>query len=325
MGVSAGNNKLPAFDRIDHYFDPRNAKCNPKVSDNSSTSTEYTDAFRNKIPFNVSYHDMLHADGYLDFPVPTIGSNGASGEQGTKYRARFGDTANYNSGQQQILEIDTATSDGYCWMQWINVNKVPPVNTALDSSNTADSYQRRKMQVFAETSWGGDTANVTDDEQFMIYWFSQQDTDRITDADFAYSLLLENESVNDAGFAGVTIYTSPTTIVKDTWMCIVVQGSTNNTNGDTQANRQYYDVWIDDNKVRNSHSISTLSHSIEPSGTPAIWRLKWLGNQEDVGQLTHRPGMSFVGSMGPSVFWNRRLTDAEYLEAYNFFLNKLPT
>ena len=331
MGITVGNKKITAIDDLDHYFDPRSAKCNPKIANGSSTSTVYTDALRNKIPFNVSYHDMLHADGYLDFPVPTIGGNGSSGEQGTKYRARFGDTATYSSGNQQLIEMDTSTGDGYCWMQWVNVNKIPPINTAIDSSMSTTSSERRRMQLFVEDRFGYSTSRTSDDRQFYLDWYSSEDTDRSTDADFKYNLGVKNRSANTAASAEAqNVYYEQDKIERDTWVCIAVQGSLyNTTNGGFHqypSAYNYIDVWIDDSKVEDNRSRTFSSASFEPSGTPAIWRLKWLGGEEQAGQSNYsRPNLSFVGSMGPSVFWNKRLTDAEYLEAYNLFLNRLPT
>lgn len=330
MAMSSGK-KFPAVDHLDHFFDPRNAKCNPKIANGSSTSTVYTDVFRNKIPFNVSYHNMLHADGYLDFPIPPIGGNGSTGEQGTKYRARFGDTVNtYNTGNQQLIEIDTSTSDGYCWMQWVNVNKIPPINTAIDSSQPSTSTERRKMQLFVEDRFGFSTARQSDDRQFYLDWYSSVDTDRSTDADFKYNLGVKNRSASTAASAAAQdVYYGQDKIERDTWVCIAVQGSLyNTTNGGFHqySSYNYIDVWLDDSKVLDNRARTFFAASWEPSGTPAIWRLKWLGSEEQAGQSNYsKPGMSFVGSMGPSVFWNKRLTDTEYLEAYNYFLNKLPT
>jgi hypothetical protein len=328
MGITVGNKKIAAFDDLDHYFDPRNTKCNPKVTNSSSTSTVYADVFRNKIPFNVSYHEMLHADGYLDFPVPTIGGNGSSGEQGTKYRARFGDTATYNSGNQQLLEMDTTTGDGYCWMQWINVNKIPPINTAIHSNQSATSIERRRMQLFVEDQIGG--SRSTDDRQFYLDWYSSEDTDQSTDPDFKYNLGVKNRSASTAASAEAqNVYYGQDKIGMNTWICIAHQGSLyNTTNGgfhQYSSAYNYIDVWIDDSKVLDNRA-RTYNAANEPQAWKAIWRLKWLGSQEQAGQSNYStPGLSFVGSMGPSVFWNKRLTDAEYLEAYNYFLNRLPT
>ncbi len=328
--------KFPAVDHLDHFFDPRNAKCNPKIANGSSTSTVYTDVFRNKIPFNVSYHNMLHADGYLDFPIPLIGGNGSTGEQGSKYNARFGDTVNtYNTGNQQLIEVDTTTNDGYCWMQWINVNKIPPINTATVHPTDATATTRRTMQVFVEDKFGSNPYVDTtyDNDQFYLQWLHTNDTNRSTDADFAYNIHLRNRSVTVAASSSAQgMYFSNNKIERDTWVCIVVQGSLlSSTTGNvhpSDPSNYFLDVWVDDSKVVDDTArtfYGDSNHEPDVSSVPGIWRLKWLGSDQNIGYHNHSPALSFVGSMGPSVFWNKRLTDTEYLEAYNYFLNKLPT
>jgi len=322
MGVTVGPLKIPYFNDVVHYYDPRNPRCNLKTVNYYQTSTEYRRAIGGA-SFTVSDQAMLHPSGVLDFPVPSSGL-------GATYYAEYGEDftgfpPDYTN-KTKFIEMDTATNyDGFCWMQWIKLDKVPNIN----EHNGVGQNPRRSLSLFTAPRTNGWSLN--DKYQLEIYWESEDDTNRITDPDYKYGLGVYNKSVDSIYENDKKIYRSGGKIPKDQWVCIAVQGSDRRRFPmSIVGDDQYYDVYIDNVRVASDEPIDKTSlDQDEPAGLEPVWRLKYLGSPDTGGTIEP---MSFVGQMGPSVFFTKRIRggyqteidDPYWMPVYEYFKNSLP-
>lgn len=323
MGVTVGPSKMPYFSDLVHYYDPRNPRCNLKTVNYYQGSTEYRSAIGGT-SFTVTDQAMLHPSGVLDFPVPSSG-NGAT--YYAKYGENFSGFPPDYTNDTKYIEMDTATTfDGYCWMQWIKLDKVPNVNEHNGVGSTFD----RELPLF--TAPRGHSSNESNDVfQLSIYWDQPDDTNRTTDPDYKYGLAVYNKSIGSTITNDQKIYKSAGKIPKDQWVCIGVQGNDRRQSPTgIPGDNQYYDVYIDNVRVASDEPIDrTTLNQYEPAGLEPVWRLKYLGVYDYGGAIEP---MSFVGQMGPSVFFTKRIRggsgtevdDPYWMPIYEYFKNSLP-
>ncbi len=307
MGVSVGFT-LPQFDKVKHYYDPRNNRSNPEYDNYSYSGTRFYDLFGSNHG-TVTTNSILKQGGYLNFPIPDFNDVAL---RGCEYHAEFDEQDPSNS--DDGLYLDFQTEIGCTFSFWFQAK------TGFVTANEYSSALQGSMPIFGVFSNSVGAAPYNEYHSMISVTGSTTSNPagrpttnksvEISYIDTSTGPLPRFHPYDDPPSANTQA--GEKLHAPGEWAQIIITG--NKPQGQTNTS---HDVWYNGEKIVSDYQRNLTTDS---GGNPRplnerVFMINSIGAQEDQGN--DPPKVSFQGQIGPIVHWDCRLTDSEIKNVYN--------
>ena len=267
----------------------RTSRGNIKVKTPTSSSTDYRGIIGG-IDGTVSDATMLNANGYLDFPTPAMT---AGTDYGCQYFVNLASTFN----------IDLWADSGYTIQVWIYLNR-PLIYNDANAHNTANI--ENQINILSEKG----NSNLDKNQWYLDGNYNATQAQNLQST---YDWHYVNNNISTQSYRDVLQNYGVDEVSSGGWRALTLTADKDGTI------YPYTNFYVNASRIRADKRVSV------PDTTAAPQAIGTFGLDPTTGATGAKPGMSFIGVMGPILTWNRELTYSQVVDSYAQLYQSLPT